>query len=91
MREQEDLMICGRDDYQLGKVTGKQGKPVQVLQIGKKCIGAHPIAFCLLGYYPKPFEFFKLHFEEATPSANNLIKLTRADFRFWKSAFLMFA
>ena len=39
--------------------SGKQGKPVQVLQ------------FRLLGQYPKPIEFVKLHFEEATPSANN--------------------
>ena len=37
----------------------KQCKPVQVLQ------------FRLLGQYPKPIEFFKLHFEEATPSAKN--------------------
>jgi len=29
------------------------------------------IAFCLLGHYPKPIEFFKIHFEEATPLANN--------------------
>ncbi len=38
---------------------GKQGKPVQVLQ------------FRLLGQYPKLIEFFKLHFEEAMPSAKN--------------------
>lgn len=38
---------------------GKKGKPVQVLQ------------FRLLGQYPKPIEFFKLHFEEATPSDKN--------------------
>ena len=38
---------------------GKQGKPVQVLR------------FHLLGHYPKPIEFFKLHFEEAMPSAKN--------------------
>ena len=29
------------------------------------------IAFCLLGHYPKPIEFFKMNFEEATPLANN--------------------
>ena len=38
--------------------SGKQGKPVQVLR------------FRLLGQYPKPIEFFKLHFEEATPLAD---------------------
>jgi len=38
--------------------SGKQGKTVQVLQFR-------------LGQYPKPIEFVKLHFEEATPSANN--------------------
>lgn len=37
--------------------SGKQGKPVQVL------------LFELVGKHPKPFEFFKLHFEEATPLA----------------------
>ena len=51
--------------------SGKQGKPVQVLQICKQCVGAHTISFCLLGHYPKPFEFFIIHFEEATPLANN--------------------
>lgn len=37
----------------------KQCKPVQVLQ------------FRLLGHYPKAIEFFKSHFEEATPLAKN--------------------
>ena len=41
---------------------------LQMWQAMQTCTG---LRFHLLGHYPKPIEFFKLHFEEAMPSAKN--------------------